>query len=584
MAHLIAQGRELLHRWRRVLPEGKPFELGRSAGAWSVPWDEQVSARHVALQWREGRLQVRRLPAASNPIFFRGAETAACELLPGEHFVLGQTTFTVADDEISLSQQVPLPDQEQAFAPQLLRQLRYRDAQQRLEVLNRLPDLIRGAADDTDLFVRLLSLLWAGLPRATALALVAQQPGGGEPPPVRVLHWDQRSGSPGGFQPSAALIARAVAQKSSVLHLWKPAGTSAAGSAPAWAFCTPVPGDACRGWAVYVAGETSAAREPAGELDLQDELKFTQLVVSILGALRDVQHLQRQQDRLRPFFSPAVLAALAERPDAAQPREVEVTVLFCDLRGFSREAEKSAEDLLGLLRRVSGALGVMTRQILQQGGVFGDLQGDAAMGFWGWPISQPDAVPRGCRAALGIRAAFAAASDDPHHLLAGYRVGIGIASGRAVAGQIGTQDQVKVTVFGPVVNLASRLQELTKLLHAPILLDEATAAVARRDLARDEGRLRRVARVQPYGLSTALEISELLPPAGRSGSLTDAQLAAYESALDALTCGDWSAALEWLHRVPAADRVKDFLTRFILEHHRTPPENFDGVIRLLHKG
>ena len=53
------------------------------------------------------------------------------------------------------------------------------------------------------------------------------------------------------------------------------------------------------------------------------------------------------------------------------------------------------------------------------------------------------------------------------------------ASGRAVAGGIGTSDQVKVTVFGPVVNLASRLEGMTKLLHAPILLDEAAAEFVR---------------------------------------------------------------------------------------------------------
>ena len=82
-----------------------------------------------------------------------------------------------------------------------------------------------------------------------------------------------------------------------------------------------------------------------------------------------------------------------------------------------------------------------------------------------------------------------------------------------MAGKIGTVDQVKVTVFGPVVNLASRLEGMTKILRAPILLDEATAAAVRRQVPREVARVRRLAVVRPYGLDTPLEVSELLPPA-----------------------------------------------------------------------
>ena len=89
--------------------------------------------------------------------------------------------------------------------------------------------------------------------------------------------------------------------------------------------------------------------------------------------------------------------------------------------------------------------------ILAEGGVIGDFHGDAAMGFWGWPLPQPDTAQRACRAALGVRAAFADASNcqSPNSVttISDFRVGIGIASGRAVAGKIGSQHQVKVTVF-----------------------------------------------------------------------------------------------------------------------------------------
>ena len=198
-------------------------------------------------------------------------------------------------------------------------------------------------------------------------------------------------------------------------------------------------------------------------------------------------------------------------------------------------------------------------------------------------MPQPDAVERACSAALAIRKEFEAAARKPGHPLAGFRVGIGLASGRAVAGKIGTLDQVKVTVFGPVVNLASRLEGMTKILRASILLDEPTAQVARQRVPRDVGRLRRLARVRPYGMDTPVTVSELLPPPAEYTLLTDEHLKAYESAVDALMEGRWSEAFELLHQVPAGDRVKDFLTVFIANHNRTPPPDWDGVIPLTSK-
>src|SRR5690606_25017321 len=117
----------------------------------------------------------------------------------------------------------------------------------------------------------------------------------------------------------------------------------------------------------------------------------------------------------------------ADPEEVLKPRETEVSVLFCDLRGFSLEAERSADDLLGLLNRVSVALGVMTHHILESGGVVGDFQGDAAMGFWGWPLPQPDAIHRVCRAATAIRTAFEEAATRSGDALADFRMGIGIA-------------------------------------------------------------------------------------------------------------------------------------------------------------
>ncbi len=348
-----------------------------------------------------------------------------------------------------------------------------------------------------------------------------------------------------------------------------------------WAFCTPVLGKACRGWGLYVAGRFNAERSgltPTSDpSDLREDVKFTELVSAMLSSLRQMRLLEHRHATLSQFFSPVVLETLAdEDPEVVlAPRETEVSVMFCDLRGFSRESERQAGDLLGLLRQVSTALGVMTHHIREQGGVVGDFQGDAAMGFWGWPLPQPDAVGRTCRAALAVRAEFEATT--------GLRAGIGVATGRAVAGKIGTVDQVKVTVFGPVVNLASRLEGMTKVIQAPILLDAATARMVRQTVPREVARVRRLAIVRPYGLDAPLEVSELLPPASQCPGLTDEHLAIYEAALDAFLSRAWPRAFELLHRIPAEDQVKDFLVVYIAQHNRRPPPDWDGVIPLASK-
>ena len=195
-----------------------------------------------------------------------------------------------------------------------------------------------------------------------------------------------------------------------------------------------------------------------------------------------------------------------------------------------------------------------------------------------WPSPMARCVP--LQAALGIRAQFEAAARQPEHPLADFRVGIGIATGRAVAGKIGTADHVKVTVFGPVVNLASRLESMTRFVNASIVVDPATAGILRRRMPPELGRLRRVAIVRPYGLKSSVEASELLPAAHEYPELTDQNLHDYEAALDSFVAGRWPETLELLNRVPAADRVKDFLAHFIAQHHHAAPTGWDGVVVL----
>jgi adenylate cyclase len=588
MTDLIAQGPEAHQRWRRKLPANVPFVLGREAALWSVAWDEHISRKHCDAIYSGGRLHVTKLPTARNPIFFHGKDSASFSLRAGENFVIGNTMFTLVEEQALVAHNLPRPVTEQTFTADYLKQLQYKQPDRRIEALARLPEIIAGSSSDSELSARIVNVLLTGLDRTEAAAVVIAPPN--DPAAkVQVLAWDRRTIDFADFAPSDRLIRQAIDSGESIVHVWNNLrdATFTTSANVDWACATPVRGSACSGWALYIAGRSlgGASSNVASPSDLRDELKFMELAAATLGALRESRLLERQSAGLAQFFSPVVLEALAgQDPDKIlAPREAEVSVLFCDLRGFSRQAEKHADDLVGMLERVSQALGVMTRHILAYGGVIGDFHGDAAMGFWGWPLSQTDATERACQAALAIRKEFITSAGDSAHPLAGFRVGIGIATGRAVAGKIGTIDQVKVTVFGPVVNLASRLEGLTKAVHTPILLDEATARIIRAGLARDIARVRRVAVVRPAGLATPLEISELLPPLADFGLLSDEHLATYEAALDMLLAKNWEKAFALLHKVPAEDRVKDFLTVFIAQHNRTPPSGWDGVIQFTEK-
>ena len=599
MPDLIAQGPTSADRWRREIPDaasGIEIVLGRSEGDWNVPWDGLISRRHVRLTpFPDGRVEIRVLSSSRNPVFHRGKQAAQFVLVPGDHFAIGKTTFTLANRPGACDSSKRVNVTSHAYDQAALRRRNFRDTASRIEMLSRLPDLISSSGSDEELLVRVTSVMLQATPSASAVAVVAFQSAskhrdnGDEDQSVSILHYDSRISGTDGPPVSARLVRDAIEKRESTLHLWSGNQSDqdfTASEDVDWSFCVPLRSEACPGWAIYVTGQL--ATQPGLDLgqslqaapdDLQDDVKFAELVGTTIASLRQSHRLQRRQAAMRHFFAPVVMDALAGRDtdEVLEPREADLSVMFCDLRGFSRRSEQGADQLLELLGQVSDALGVMTRNILDTGGVIGDFHGDAAMGFWGWPLAQADSAIRAVQAAIQIRL-----ENSRNKAEARFRCGIGIASGRAVAGRIGTQDQVKVTAFGPVVNLASRLEGITKAFGADVILDTTTTA-ALQHCGSTEFRLRRLATVRPAGMDVPLVISELLPPVGEdpdANVLTDEEISQYEASLDALNQGDWEDAHDRLHCLPAWDRPKDLLLSTILKHNRIPPSGWNGVIDL----
>ena len=578
-----------------LLTDDKVYRLGRAAENDIVSdWDDRVSRNHATLTPGSTGVQLQLLESASNPAFIDGHKVLNALVKAGQSFVIGNTRFEV--------QQVTQSDsprsnsvQQLAIDRQQLQQLRYDDADKRIEVLTSLPAVIRESGVDRDLFVRLANLLLAGIQHAEGVAVVSLELGTQKPV---VLHQERRFEADGSIRPSERLICNAYEEQKTVLHVWDESeqadSTYTQHAGFNWAFCTPLSGQtltppagarAIDHPALYIAGRSPGEGAKVNQRRLHADIKFTEFIADIVSSLQRQRELERQQTGLRQFFSPPVLEALGNDLDTSllEPRECDVTVLFCDLRGFSKHAEDQADNLTGLLERVSLALEVMTSQILRFGGVTGDFQGDAALGFWGWPISSEEAPLNACRAALAIRDEFAKAHADPNNPLKDFETSIGIAYGRAVAGKIGTREQVKVTVFGPVVNLASRLEGMTRQLHVSILIDDKLDQLIRNSGERFEGRVRRLLHVLPYGMDNSLLVSELVPALQKLPQLTDQHLADFEAGLDKFIAGDWAEAWRYLHSMPADDRAQDFLAMQITQHDRTAPGDWDGIVSMKKK-
>lgn len=163
-------------------------------------------------------------------------------------------------------------------------------------------------------------------------------------------------------------------------------------------------------------------------------------------------------------YVPHSLVPLLMQPDSEEKlasREVEVTVLFTDIVGFSGIAQRlSAQRLAAFLNRHFSLLG---RHIEAQGGSIDKYIGDSIMAFWGAPEAQPDHATRAARAALAIAQHLAA--DNARRARKGLtpvRVRIGIHTGRAIAGNIGAPGRINYTLVGDTVNIAQRLEQFGK--------------------------------------------------------------------------------------------------------------------------
>jgi class 3 adenylate cyclase len=586
--------------WRHPLPVNETKRIGRvpAQSDWWMP-DELISGFHATILWDGAKLTVmERSPPPTNRIYYNTQPAANFTLTPGESFVIGNTVFTLHG---AAAAGLPGPDWSDVTVPAVaaisrneLRKFNFDAPAATLRALEQVADVLRLATDEDVLFHSMLNVALNAMPRADAAAMVLVPPESSDEQPLATVRTqvERMAGSGDRFVPSRRLADKAIRRETrSIAYAWA-AGlqdsssmTVAAeirGGTP-WAICTPMQDGS--GLGLYVAGRLNRPPEIRdGKLhdrELTECQKVVELIASLVEATRKSHSLERQLTLFRRFL-PRRLWTETDRDklDAIlAPRKADVTVLFCDIRGSCRFAEDSSADLTMSWRDLSDALDDMTQIITLEDGVVAGFQGDAIMAFWGWPDPQPDQVERAARTALRLRERF-----DKEGWFARFSCGIGIANGQAVAGRLGSHDLAKVDVFGPTVNLASRLESMTKSFGVRILLsDTAAAALAKADPNRQRYRTRKLAAMCPAGMTASVTPSELLPPENAPGApMKEAVRRSWEEAMGWYAAGDWHKAKDRLQQFFAKDPIAQLVLGEIANRD-SPPQGWKGVLTLTAK-
>ncbi len=254
------------------------------------------------------------------------------------------------------------------------------------------------------------------------------------------------------------------------------------------------------------------------------------------------------------FFTPELAHQIAIRPELLQGQECEITLLFCDIRGFSRISER-----LGPAKTVewiNGVMGALSDCVIAHRGVLVDYIGDELMAMWGAPEEQPDHPILACRAAQDMIRLLPELNEQwSDELGEPLDVGIGINTGLARVGNTGCHRKFKYGPLGNMVNMASRVQGVTKYLKVRLLVTEAT-----RTRLNPEFSARKIGKVSVVNIAEPVYLYELSVPG--SGQF-EAMRLEYESALEEFERKNFNIAARILANLLSGDRYS--------EHHDDGP-------------
>lgn len=311
---------------------------------------------------------------------------------------------------------------------------------------------------------------------------------------------------------------------------------------------------------------------------------FIFIVSAILTHLRIEKEKREIRLAFGQYISPAVLEELTANPDKLKlGGEVrELSVMFTDIRNFTTISESM--DPGELIRMMNDFLTPMTSAVLDNRGTIDKYMGDAMMTFWNAPVDDPHHAVNACKAAIEMVAALKPVNDElklraenagrPFHEL---KAGIGINSGRASVGNMGSRQRFAYSALGDTVNLASRLEGQTKGYGISVMISESTYEQAREFAVIEIDLLTVKGRTEPERVFALL------------GTPEEAQMPSFKvfaedhaKMLEAYRAMSWEKAMEQARtlaqsRADLAGLYGLYQTRIAEYMKNPPPAGWDGV-------
>jgi adenylate cyclase len=303
-----------------------------------------------------------------------------------------------------------------------------------------------------------------------------------------------------------------------------------------------------------------------------------------LGFEYAVERLEKLRTRrtLERYVSKNLVKEVLENPDSYYHSllgvRVPATMLFSDIIGFTTIAEKA--DPEELVRVLNEYLTKMTAVVFENGGTLDKFIGDAIMAVWGnvHSLGVAEDAKNAVRTAFGMRSALQKLNESWRAQgRMGIGMGIGINQGDVIVGNIGSQERMDPTVIGDAVNLASRLEALTRTYGVDILIGPTAT-----ELVRDEFYLRSVARVQVKGKTKPVDVSTLVGARNEDGDPEFLKwLETYEEGLEKFRARDFNGAKilfsRFLEFYPDDQLAKMYLDRTLAYEQAPPDEAWEAV-------
>ena len=283
------------------------------------------------------------------------------------------------------------------------------------------------------------------------------------------------------------------------------------------------------------------------------------------------------------YLSPEIVRRISESPDSLRlgGERREVTFYFSDIAGFTTFSEKLAPEQLTKL--MNTYLGEMTETVLESGGTLDKYIGDAVMAFWGAPLPMDGHALVACKVALDnqkklarLRAEWCAAGWPP------VSNRIGLNSGPAIIGNMGSAKRFSYTAIGDNVNLASRLEGANKPYGTGIMISQST-----RDAAGDAIEVRELDYIKVKGKNLPIRVYELLGLKGETDAKSLAKARRFEEGLASLRARKLDEAEAAFRGVIKEfgedDSCELFLERCAEVRAEPPPPDWDGSFALTEK-